>query len=149
MPSDDGATPAWLRDYGHIAADLTSHIADAAPTPDGASTHLTSTHITADVAAMEWFAARLAADVAADYAPRAEAVASTLLGRLPRPDDRFVELHLFLNAHERVQDTCRRNVRDFANGTSDLADAARAVSDRYREADAATRDRLRRGPDAG
>ncbi|WP_328462364.1 hypothetical protein OHA21_35025 [Actinoplanes sp. NBC_00393] len=120
MIPDEDLGPAWLRDYGH------TDFGD----------------IEADILAMEEFAARLKADVEQNYSPRALEVTDTMLTTLPPADERFSELHLFLAAHERAQDTALQNVYNYANGTYGFATAAREVSEQYRGADAYARARV-------
>jgi hypothetical protein len=104
--------PDWLRDYGHIEA---------------------------DIGAMEEFAAALKSAVERDYAPRALAVSETMLTVLPEADERFLELHFFRGALEQAQDVALQNVYNYANGTYGFATAAGEVSERYRGSDAFAR----------
>ena len=92
--------------------------------------------IAADIAAMEEFAGKLAADVQENYVPRLPDVTSAMLTRMPAPAGTFVELTDFIAAHEAAQDTTQQNVYNFANGTYHFATAARQISADYRGADA-------------
>ena len=99
-------------------------------------------HIEADIAALEDFAARLAAEVTRDYAPHAVAVSDSLFTRMPATDRGFTELSLFAHALEQAQDVTRQNVHDYADETYRLAVAARQAGEDYRAADLAAGIRL-------
>lgn len=115
---DRGA--AWLRDYG------STQFGD----------------IEADIAAMEEFAHRLAADVQANYVPHVTAVTDAMLTELPPPAGTFAELVAFLTAHHAAQDTTQTNVYNFANGTHRFATAAQEITERYRGTDAMAQARV-------
>ncbi|WP_229075698.1 hypothetical protein [Actinoplanes sp. DH11] len=112
MIPDEDLGPAWLRDYGHIEA---------------------------DILALEEHGASLAAAVERDYAPRAVTVSDTMLTRLPAADRAFSELDLFVHAHERAQEVTLQNVYNYANGTYGFATAAQDVGTRYADTDAHAR----------
>jgi hypothetical protein len=99
--------------------------------------------IEADIAAMEEFARKLAADVEENYVPHLPGVTSAMLTRMPAPSGTFVELSDFIAAHEVAQDTTQQNVYNFANGTYHFATAARQISADYRGADAFAEAKLR------
>ena len=113
IPKGDGG-PAWLRDYGH------TDFGD----------------IAADIAAMEEFAKKLAADVQNNYVPHLSGVTDAMLTQLPPPAATFPELVDFMTAHNEAQGITQENVFNFANGTNFLATAAQTISDEYRGADA-------------
>jgi hypothetical protein len=133
IPEEDRG-PAWLRDYG--------------------STQFGG--IEADLAAMEEFARRLAADVQDNYVPHVTGVTDAMLTELPPPAGTFPELVAFLTTHHGAQDTTQTNVYNFANGTHRFATAARDITEQYRGSDAMARARVRdvdrafgRSPSAG
>ena len=113
IPEEDRG-PSWLRDYGN--------------TDFG--------NIEADIAAMQEFATRLAADVRSNYAPHLTDVSDAMLTRLPVPDARFTELVSFIDAHRVAQGRTQQNVYNYANGTDNMARVAHEVSEQYRGADA-------------
>ena len=113
IPEEDRG-PAWLRDYGY------TDFGD----------------IAADIAAMEEFATKLAADVQNNYAPHMTSVSDAMLTRLPVPSESFPELGSFLQAHTEAQVTTQKNVYNFANGTNQLASAAKSIGAKYRDSDA-------------
>jgi hypothetical protein len=113
IPEEDRG-PAWLRDYGFT--DFGS--------------------IEADVAAMEEFAAKLAADVQDNYVPHMNSVTNAMLTELPPASVDFRELGEFFSAHTAAQDVTQENVYQFANGTNDFAAAAQTISSDYRGSDA-------------
>ena len=125
LPEEDRG-PAWLRDYGY--------------TDFG--------NIEADIAAMEEFAKRLAADVQDNYVPHMTGVTDAMLTELPAPAATFPELVDFMTAHQAAQDTTQTNVYNFANGTNRFATAAQTISAEYRGADAFSRARVRDVEDA-
>jgi hypothetical protein len=112
--------PAWLRDYGF--------------TDFG--------NIEADIAAMEQFATKLAADVQNNYVPHLAGVTDAMLTRLPPAATTFPELVDFLTTHRQAQDVTQQNVFNFANGTNHFATAARSIGREYRGADAFARARV-------
>jgi hypothetical protein len=120
IPKGDGG-PEWLRDYG--ATDFGD--------------------IAADIAAMEEFAKKLAADVQNNYVPHLSGVTDAMLTELPPPAATFPELVSFLTAHQVAQDTTQTNVYNFANGTNRFATAAQTISAEYRGSDAFARARVR------
>ena len=120
IPEEDRG-PAWLRDYGH------TDFGD----------------IAADIAAMEEFATKLAADLQINYVPHMTGVTDAMLTELPQPAGDFTELVTFLQTHQMAQDTTQGNVYNFANGTNQLAFVARSVSEEYRGVDAFAHARVR------
>ena len=110
IPEED-RSPAWLRDYGY------TDFGD----------------IAADIAAMEEFAKKLAADLQDNYVPHMTGVTDAML----------TELVTFLQTHQMAQDTTQGNVYNFANGTNQLAFVARSVSEEYRGVDAFAHARVR------
>jgi hypothetical protein len=113
VPEEDRG-PSWLRDYSY------TDFGD----------------IAADIAAMEEFAARLAAEVQNSYAPHLTSVTEAMLTELPPPFKDFTELVEFMEVHREAQDTTQMNVYNFANGTNHFATAAQDISKGYRGADA-------------
>ena len=113
IPEEDRG-PSWLRDYGH--------------TDFGA--------IEADIAAMQEFAAKLAADVQNNYAPHLTGVSDAMRTQLPVPDPAFTELASFLEAHRSAQSVTQQNVYYYAPGTDNLATVVQGVSEQYRGSDA-------------
>jgi hypothetical protein len=124
IPEDRG--PSWLRDYGF------TDFGD----------------IAADIAAMEEFAKKLAADVEKNYVPHMSGVTSAMLTPLPPAADTFPELGAFLSAHQSAQDTTQANVYNFAGGTHHFASAARTISAQYRGSDAFSRAKVKDVDDA-
>jgi hypothetical protein len=120
LPEEDRG-PAWLRDYGH------TDFGD----------------IEADIAAMEEFARRLAADVQDNYVPHLTGVTDAMLTELPPPAATFPELVDFMTAHNEAQNVTQENVFNFANGTNHFATAAQTISAEYRGTDAFSRARVR------
>ena len=120
LPEEDRG-PAWLRDYGS--------------TDFG--------NIEADIAAMEEFARRLAADVQDNYVPHLTGVTDAMLTELPPPAHTFPELVDFMTAHNEAQNITQENVFNFANGTNHFATAAQTLSEEYRGTDAFSRARVR------
>ena len=118
IPEEDRG-PRWLRDYGN------TDFGD----------------IAADIAAMEEFAAKLAADVQDNYAPHMDSMSTSMRAQLPDAQS-FPELASFLTVHREAQDLTHNNVYNFANGTNDFAEAARHISTKYRGADAFARARV-------
>jgi hypothetical protein len=114
MIAEQDRGPAWLRDYGF--------------TDFG--------NIEADIAAMEQFATRLAADVQHNYVPHLAGVTDAMLTPLPPAATTFAELVDFLTTHQQAQDVTQQNVFNFANGTNHFAAAARSISQQYRGSDA-------------
>jgi hypothetical protein len=112
IPEDRG--PAWLRDYG---------IADFG-------------NIEADIAAMEAFGKKLAADVQNNYVPHLAGVTDAMLTPLPKAATTFAELVDFMSTHQQAQDVTQQNVFNFANGTNHFASAAQTISEEYRGSDA-------------
>ena len=92
--------------------------------------------IAADIAAMEEFAKKLAADVQNNYSPNLTGVSEAMLTRLPAPDARFSELVSFLTAHHAAQGATHENVYNYANGTDNMATVAQEISKQYRGTDA-------------
>jgi hypothetical protein len=113
IPEEDRG-PAWLRDYGY------TDFGD----------------IAADIAAMEEFAKKLAADVQSNYSPHLTGVSEAMLTRLPPPDGRFSELVSFMTAHHAAQGVTHENVYNYANGTDNMATVAQEISQKYRGTDA-------------
>lgn len=116
IPEEDRG-PAWLRAYGY------TDFGD----------------IAADIAAMEEFATKLAAEVQNSYAPHLTSVTDAMLTVLPPPSTAFPELVGFIQAHTQAQDATHMNVYNFANGTNHFATAAQHISKEYRGADAFSR----------
>jgi hypothetical protein len=119
IPEEDRG-PAWLRDYGH------TRFGD----------------IAADIAAMEEFATKLAADVQNNYVPHLSRITDAMLTELPQPAASFPELVSFMIAHNEAQGVTQENVFNFANGTNHFATAAKTISGEYRESDAFSRARV-------
>ena len=119
IPEEDRG-PAWLRDYSF--------------TDFG--------NIAADIAAMEEFAMKLAADVQKNYVPHLAGVTDAMLTELPKAATTFPELVGFLSTHQQAQDVTQQNVFNFANGTNHFAKAARTISDEYRGSDVFARARV-------
>lgn len=119
FPEED-RDPSWLRDYGF------TDFGD----------------IAADVAAMEEFAKKLAADVEDNYVPHLRGVTDAMLTRLPQPAITFPELCDFMATHQAAQDLTQQNVYNFANGTRHFATAALKISADYRGTDAFSRARV-------
>jgi hypothetical protein len=120
IPEEDRG-PAWLRDYGF--------------TDFG--------NIEADIAAMEEFASKLAADVEKNYVPHLTSVTDAMLTELPPPAATFSELVDFFTVHREAQDATQQNVYNFANGTYHFATAAQTISTDYRGSDAFSHARVR------
>ena len=114
MIPDEDRGPAWLRDYGF--------------TDFG--------NIEADIAAMEQFAKKLAADVQNNYVPHLAGVTDAMLTQLPPAATTFPELIDFMTTHQQAQDVTQQNVFNFANGTNHFAEAARSIGEKYRGSDA-------------
>lgn len=121
MRPQENDGPAWLRNYGS--------------TDFGA--------IEADIAAMEEYARRLAADVQDNYVPHMAGVTEAMLTELPPPAATFPELVEFMTEHQAAQDTTQTNVYNFANGTNRFATAAQEISAEYQGADAFAQARVR------
>ena len=121
MISEERRAPTWLRDYG------CTDFGD----------------IAADIAAMEEFAKRLAADVEKNYVPHLNGVTDAMLTELPPPAATFPELVDFMTAHYSAQSITQENVFNFANGTNHFATAAQTISKEYRGSDAFSRARVR------
>ncbi len=119
VPEEDGGS-GWLRDYGF--------------TDFG--------NIEADIAAMEEFAKKLAADVQNNYVLHLSGVTDAMLTELPQPAATFQELVAFMTAHNEAQGITQENVFNFANGTNHFATAARTISGEYRQSDAFSRARV-------
>lgn len=119
IPEQDRG-PAWLRDYGY------TDFGD----------------IAADIAAMEQFAKRLAADLQDNYVPHLTGVTDAMLTELPSPAATFPELVEFMTAHQTAQDSTQTNVYNFANGTNHFVTAAQTISEEYRGSDAFARARV-------
>jgi hypothetical protein len=116
---DEDLGPRWLRDYG------STNFGD----------------IAANIAAMEEFATKLAADVQNNYATHLGSVSESMRAELPHPTG-FPELKSFLEAHRDAQNLTENNVYNFANGTNNFAEAAHDISKKYRGADAFSRARV-------
>lgn len=121
MIPDEDRGPAWLRDYGF------TDFGD----------------IAADIAAMEEFAKKLAADVQDNYVPHLTGVTDAMLTELPPAADTFTELAKFMKAHHAAQTVTQRNVYNFANGTNHFATAAQTISQDYRGSDAFSHARVK------
>jgi len=119
IPEEDRG-PAWLRDYGY------TDFGD----------------IAADIAAMEEFAKKLAADVQNNYVPHLTGVTDAMLTQLPPPAATFPELVDFMTAHQAAQDTTQTNVYNFAAGTNQFATVAQTISAEYHGTDAFSRARV-------
>ena len=119
IPEEDRG-PAWLRDYGY------TDFGD----------------IAADIAAMEEFAKKLAADVQNNYVPHLTGVTDAMLTELPPPAGTFPELVDFMTAHHEAQTVTHENVFNFAVGTNGFATAAQTISEEYRGTDAFSRARV-------
>ena len=91
--------------------------------------------IEADIAAMEDFAAALAAEVEKNFGPESIRLTSQLRADFPGAAT-FRELTWFVEAHEQAKNATYQNVFQFRRGTHGLATAAKKVSDEYRGADA-------------
>ena len=115
IPEEDRG-PRWLRDYG------STNFGD----------------IAADIAAMEEFASKLAADVQNNYAPHMSSVSQAMRAKLPDATN-FPELASFLTVHREAQSITENNVYNFANGTNDFATAAKDISRKYSGSDAFAR----------
>jgi len=120
IPEEDRG-PGWLRDYGH------TEFGD----------------IAADIAAMEEFAKKLAADVEKNYVPHLNGVTDAMLTQLPQPAATFPELVDFMTSHNSAQTVTQENVFNFANGTNHFATAAQTISAEYRGSDAFSRARVK------
>jgi hypothetical protein len=120
IPEEDRG-PAWLRDYSY------TDFGD----------------IAADIAAMEEFAKKLAADVQDNYVPHLTGVTDAMLTELPPPAETFTELVKFMKAHHAAQTVTQQNVYNFANGTNHFATAAQAISQDYRGSDAFSHARVK------
>jgi hypothetical protein len=120
IPEEDRG-PSWLRDYGF--------------TDFG--------NIAADIAAMEEFAKKLAADVQDNYVPHLTGVTDAMLTQLPPAATTFPELVDFMATHREAQDVTQQNVFNFANGTNHFATAAQTISADYRGSDAFSHARVR------
>jgi hypothetical protein len=120
MIPDEDRGPAWLRDYGF--------------TDFG--------NIEADIAAMEEFAKKLAADVQNNYVPHLAGVTDAMLTQLPAAATTFPELVDFLTTHRDAQDVTQQNVFAFAAGTSSFATVAETLSHDYRGTDARSHARV-------
>jgi hypothetical protein len=121
MIPDEDRGPAWLRDYGF------TDFGD----------------IAADIAAMEEFAKKLAADVQDNYVPHLTGVTNAMLTELPPPASTFNELVEFMTVHREAQDITQQNVYNFANGTNHFATAAQTISQDYRGSDAFSHARVK------
>ena len=113
IPEEDRG-PAWLRDYSY------TDFGD----------------IAADIAAMEQFAKKLAADVQNNYSPHLTGVSEAMLTRLPPPDVRFSELVSFMTTHHAAQGATHENVYNYASGTDNMATVVQEISQKYRGTDA-------------
>jgi phage-related tail fiber protein len=113
IPEEDRG-PAWLRDYGF--------------TDFG--------NIAADINAMAEYAAKLAADVEANYNPHYDGLAATFDTELPPAHEGFYELQSFMESHKAALAATSENVYAFGQGTTVFATAAREISDDYRGSDA-------------
>ncbi|GAA0816860.1 hypothetical protein [Spirilliplanes yamanashiensis] len=103
--------------------------------------------IEADIAAMEDFAAGLAAEVEKNFGPEANRVVGEL--RLDLPGTAmFAELQQFFAAHHEAKRITYRNIGEFRGDTHTLASAAQKVSTEYRGADAFSEARVRDVQDA-
>lgn len=120
IPEEDRG-PAWLRDYGY------TDFGD----------------IAADIAAMEEFARKLAAEVQDNYAPHLTAVSDAMLTQLPPPAATFPELVDFMTAHHEAQETTQLNVYNFADGTNHFARVAESIGSEYRGTDAFSQARVK------
>lgn len=109
MLPEEGRAPSWLRDYATIDADITR---------------------------MEEFAHQLEHEVTVNYAPHLAYVYDDILVTLPAPFDDFPELVEFLTAHHTTVQNTADVVYFYRDATGGFATAARAVSSRYRDADA-------------
>jgi hypothetical protein len=121
MFAEEDRGPAWLRDYGN------TDFGD----------------IAADIAAMEEFAKKLAADVEKNYVPHLTGVTDAMLTELPQPAATFPELVDFMTAHNTAQTITQENVFNFANGTNHFATAAETISNEYRGSDAFSQARVK------
>ena len=121
MIPEERRGPAWLRDYG------STNFGD----------------IAADIAAMEEFAKKLAADVEKNYVPHLSGVTDAMLTELPAPAATFPELVDFMTAHNSAQSITQENVFNFANGTNHFATAAQTISQEYRQSDAFSHARVK------
>jgi hypothetical protein len=116
---DEDLGPRWLRDYG------STNFGD----------------IAANIAAMEEFATKLAADVQNNYATHFSSVSDAMMTTLPVPNG-FPELQEFMKVHREAQDVTHSNVYNFASGTNNFAKAAQSISEKYRGSDAFSRARV-------
>src|SRR4051812_34734024 len=113
VPEEDRG-PTWLRDYGF------TDFGD----------------IAADINAMAEYAAKLAADVEANYAPHEDGVTATMMTRLPEVPAGFAELKSFNDVHSAALDVVQVNLKSFGQGSTVLAHAAQKISEDYRSSDA-------------
>jgi hypothetical protein len=91
--------------------------------------------IEADIAAMEEFAASLAAEVEKTFEPSATRSVTDLRTGLPSGES-FPELARFLQTHAQVKNVTYQNVTQFRDNTHLLAAAAHRVSQKYQDSDA-------------
>ncbi len=108
IPEED-LGPRWLRDYGNIEA---------------------------DIARMEEFAAKLAAEVRDNYATHLPYVSESMTVALPAVPAGFPELHGFLQTHNEAQVATHGNVYTYRDATGGFANAAGSISAKYRGSDA-------------
>jgi hypothetical protein len=107
-----------------------------------------SGQIEADIEQMEDFAQRLSAQVDAVYAPGLDRVVTSMTTRITGVSPAFTELRAFMDRHHAVQQATFSNTFNFRDGTGRMADAARRISDDYRNVDAFAHARLRDVNDA-
>ena len=106
---EDDLSPAWLRDYGTIQA---------------------------DVSEMEEFAAKLHAEVTQNYAPHLRYIYEDMTAEIPAPYSTFSELVAFLQTHHASQQATTNLVHFFRDATGGFATAASEISANYGKADA-------------
>src|SRR4051812_21700014 len=103
--------------------------------------------IEADIAAMEDFAAGLAAEVEKNFGPEATRLTAELRASLPGSAT-FPELEQFLATHQHAKTLTYQNITEFRGDTHRLASAAQKVGQEYRDVDAFSRARVRDVEDA-
>lgn len=108
IPAEDRG-PAWLQDWQHIEA---------------------------DIQAMDDFAKKLRADVETNYVSHLTPILDTATTRLPAVDGRFTELADLFTTHHEAHATSTHQVRDYANRSAGMADAASKISANYAGSDA-------------
>jgi len=108
LPEEDRG-PAWLRNWEHIEA---------------------------DIQAMDDFAKKLRAEVETNYVSHLSPILDSATTQLPAVDPRFGELLDLFDTHRTAQETSTHQVRDYANRSAGMAEAASKISSNYGESDA-------------